>query len=177
MFEKIETKSSVPPMQTARPRSFEVPGASRPSAASQLPFWTTLLARSRSCSPTARIQSRRGTRNRRPCVPQRLEPVQRRGRRPSVHDGPDHGNLILARLRALRNNFGAEFNERARSAWPLADVSKHRILEVLERATASCRKHYFKEKVSFELLAQVDPARVETACPHAKALLDRVRAL
>lgn len=84
---------------------------------------------------------------------------------------------FLADRGALRNYFGAEFRERVLRDWPdLEDVSKQRILEALERATASCRKHYSKG-VSFELLALIDPARVEAACPHAKALFDRVRAL
>ena len=52
-----------------------------------------------------------------------------------------------------------------------------RVLEALGRATASCRKSYSKGKVSFELLAQVDPARVEAACPHAKAFLNGLRGL
>jgi hypothetical protein len=50
------------------------------------------------------------------------------------------------------------------------------VLGALERATAACRKGYAKGKVSFELLARIDPARVEAACPHARALLDRLRA-
>ena len=44
----------------------------------------------------------------------------------------------------------------------------------LERATD---KGYAKGKVSFELLAQIDPALVEAACPHAKAFLNRLRTL
>ena len=69
-----------------------------------------------------------------------------------------------------------------------ADESEHLIFSqgrlstpdpkrVLERATANCAKHYAKGKVSFELLALVDPVLVEAACPHAKALLDRLRTL
>ena len=34
-----------------------------------------------------------------------------------------------------------------------------------------------KGKVSFELLARVDPARVEAACSHAEAFLNQLRAL
>jgi hypothetical protein len=61
--------------------------------------------------------------------------------------------------------------------WPeLEAVPKREVLEALERATAACRKNYTKGKVSFELLAHIDPARVEAACPHARALLDRLRA-
>ena len=85
---------------------------------------------------------------------------------------------FLADREALRSYFGARFRENALKAWPnLEEVPKSTILEALERATASCRKRYSKGKVSFELLARVDPARVETACPHARALLDALRAL
>ena len=85
---------------------------------------------------------------------------------------------FLADREALRNYFGAGFRENALKAWPkLEDVPKSTVLEALERATVSCRKPYSKGRVSFELLARIDPARVEAACPHAKALLDSLRAL
>ena len=78
---------------------------------------------------------------------------------------------------ALRRYFGAEFRENAISRWPvLEDVPKARVLKALERATAACRKSYAKGRVSFELLARVDPDRLGAACPHARALLDRLRA-
>jgi len=88
---------------------------------------------------------------------------------------------FLADRGALRSYFGTGFGEKALRAWPkLEDVPKSTVLEALERATVSCRKRYSKGskgKVSFELLARVDPARVEAACPHARALLDELRAL
>ena len=85
---------------------------------------------------------------------------------------------FLADREALRNYFGAGFRENALKAWPkLEDVPKSTVLEALERATASCRTPYSKGRVSFEVLARVAPARVEAACPHAKALLDELRAL
>ena len=85
---------------------------------------------------------------------------------------------FLADREALRKYFGTGFGENALRAWSnLEDVPKPRVVEALERATASCRKRYAKGKVSFELLARVDPARVEAACPHAGALLDELRAL
>ena len=34
-----------------------------------------------------------------------------------------------------------------------------------------------KGRVSFELLERLSPTAVEAACPHAKALLDRLRSL
>ena len=100
--------------------------------------------------------------------------------------GDDHAFLMvqimetwfLADRQALRNYFGAGFDENALRAWPnLEDVPKPTVLEELRDATVSCRPRYTKGKVSFELLARVDPARVEAACPHAKALLNMLRAL
>lgn len=67
---------------------------------------------------------------------------------------------LLADRDLLKRYFGAEFRENA-----------------LKRATANCATRYAKGKVSFELLARVDPALVEAACPHAKALLNRLRML
>ena len=84
---------------------------------------------------------------------------------------------FLADRDALRRCFGAEFRENAVRRWPdLEAVPKATVLETLDRATAACRKRYAKGKVSFELLARIDPARVEAACPHARALLGRLRA-
>ena len=72
---------------------------------------------------------------------------------------------------------GAEFRENAIRRWPeLEAVPKATVLGTLDRATAACRKRYAEGRVSFELLARIDPARVEAACPHARALLDRLRA-
>ena len=85
---------------------------------------------------------------------------------------------FLADREALRNYFGAGFGEKALRAWPkLEDVPKSTVIGALERATASCRKSYSKGKVSFDLLAGIEPARVEAACPHAKAFLNGLRAL
>ena len=79
---------------------------------------------------------------------------------------------------ALRKYFGAKFRQNALKKWPkLENVPKSTVDDVLRRATASCSKRYSKGKVSFELLAQIDPDRVEAACPHANALLDRLRNL
>jgi hypothetical protein len=41
--------------------------------------------------------------------------------------------------------------------------------------TAGCAKRYSKGKVSYELLARLDPGTVEASCSHAQALLDRLR--
>ena len=78
----------------------------------------------------------------------------------------------------MKRYFGAEFRENALKQWPqLEDVPKETVLSALEQATTNCATRYAKGKVSFELLAQIDPALVEAACPHAKALLDRLRTL
>lgn len=85
---------------------------------------------------------------------------------------------FLADRDALRAYFGAGFREKAIRAWPdLEGVPKATVFEALERATGSCRQSYEKGRVSFELLARIDPARVEAACPHARAILNRLRAL
>ena len=85
---------------------------------------------------------------------------------------------FLADREALRSYFGTGFGENALKAWRnLEDVPKSTVFEALGRATASCRKRYSKGRVSFELLAQIDSARVAAACPHAKALLNELRTL
>ena len=69
-----------------------------------------------------------------------------------------------------------EFREQHLKQWPvLEDVSKQTVLSALAQATAGCTKQYAKGKVSYELLKKLDPALVEAACPHAKALVDRLR--
>ena len=85
---------------------------------------------------------------------------------------------FLADRDLLKRYFGANFKENALKQWPqLEAVPKATVLNTLEQATANCAKPYAKGKVSFELLAWVDPALVEAACPHAKALLDRLKIL
>ena len=85
---------------------------------------------------------------------------------------------LLADRDLLKRYFGAEFRENALKQWrPLEAVPKATVLDALKRATANCATRYAKGKVSFELLARVDPALVEAACPHAKALLNRLRML
>ena len=85
---------------------------------------------------------------------------------------------FLADRDALRAYFGDGFRAKAIQAWPdLEDVPKTTVFKALDRATAACRRSYAKGRVSFGLLARIDPARVEAACPHARALLDRLRAL
>ena len=82
---------------------------------------------------------------------------------------------FLADRNSLQRYFGAKFKENALRQWPqLEAVPKATVFDALERATD---KGYAKGKVSFELLAKIDPALVEAACPHAKAFLNRLRTL
>ena len=85
---------------------------------------------------------------------------------------------FLADKDALRRYFGEGFRDRAIKRWPiLENVPKSTVLEALESATKECHKPYAKGKTSFELLGEVDPAFVAAACPHAEALLQRLRTL
>lgn len=85
---------------------------------------------------------------------------------------------FLADRNALRKYFGTGFKQNVLRQWPdLEAVPKSSVFDAIKRATATCTKRYEKGKISFELLAQIDPACVEAACPHAKALLDRLRKL
>ena len=85
---------------------------------------------------------------------------------------------FLADRVALQKYFGARFRQNALKNWPkLEDVPKLTVLNALASATASCSKRYSKGKVSFELLAQIDPTLVEAACPHARTLLNRLKNL
>ncbi len=85
---------------------------------------------------------------------------------------------FLADRVALRKYFGTRFRQNVLKQWSnLESLSKSTVDNVLRQATASCSKRYSKGKVSFELLAQIDPALVEAACPHANALLNRLRNL
>ena len=83
---------------------------------------------------------------------------------------------LLADRHALRRYFGSQFAESRIPLWPeLEGVPKDAVIEALTKASSGCRKRYAKGKVSFELLAQVGPDRVVAACPHAKALLGKLR--
>ncbi len=85
---------------------------------------------------------------------------------------------FLADRVALRKYFGTRFRQNVLKQWSnLESVPKSTVDDVLRRATASCSKRYSKGKVSFDLLAQIDPALVEAACPHAEVLLNRLRNL
>ena len=85
---------------------------------------------------------------------------------------------FLADRNALQTYFGERFTADAIRQWPqLEEVPKETVFDALEKATAGCSKPYAKGKVAFELLKHTNAVLVEAACPHAKSLLDRLRAL
>ena len=86
---------------------------------------------------------------------------------------------FLADRDMLRAYFGDAFSEKHLRAWPsLEDVPKAKVYEALAKATAQCKtKTYSKGRISFEMLGKLNPVKVEKACPHAKALLERLRSL
>lgn len=77
----------------------------------------------------------------------------------------------------LRRYFAKGYIERHLVAWPnLEAVPKSTIFSALAAATAGCTKQYAKGGRSFEILALLDPVKVEAVCPHARRLLERLRA-
>jgi hypothetical protein len=85
---------------------------------------------------------------------------------------------FLADRDLLRRYFGSSLRENALPAWPsLEGVPKEDVLDALRSATAARSFPYSKGKVSFKLLAELNPQKVEAACPNARRLLDRLRNL
>ncbi len=84
---------------------------------------------------------------------------------------------FVADRATLRSFFGSRLKENHLPQWPeLEAVSKAKVLEALGRASADCGpRRYAKGKVSFEILAEIDPREVERACPHARDLLEALR--
>ena len=85
---------------------------------------------------------------------------------------------FLADRDLLRRYFGNSLRENHLRQWPaLEAVPKPAVFDALEKATAACERPYAKGKVSYEMLGQLNPDKVEAACPHAKAFLERLRSL
>ena len=83
---------------------------------------------------------------------------------------------FLADRAALGGFFGADFRGSAVPTWTaLESVAKANVLGALDSATVGCKRRYAKGRRSFELLCEVEPAVVAQACPHAAALLVRLR--
>jgi hypothetical protein len=85
---------------------------------------------------------------------------------------------FLADREMLRGYFGAKLIERHLPAQSdLEAVVKASVFAALNQATARCSKQYRKGKVSFELLARLDPRKLKAACPHTKDFLERLEKL
>jgi hypothetical protein len=86
---------------------------------------------------------------------------------------------FLADREALKAFFGIGYRAQTIPKWPhLEEVPKDRVFSALEQATVACgKRRYAKGNRSFSLLAQISPAKVETASPNAKALFERLRNL
>jgi hypothetical protein len=86
---------------------------------------------------------------------------------------------FLADREALTSFFGQPFRAQAIPKWPhLEDVPKQTVFDALDKATADCgSRRYAKGRLSFEILAQISPAEVEKACPHAARFLTALRNL
>lgn len=83
---------------------------------------------------------------------------------------------FLTDRQMLRDYFGAELREQHLPKWTIPEaVAKQTVFDALHQATAGCSKPYSKGKVSFDLLSRVNPGFVQAACPHAMALLNRLR--
>jgi hypothetical protein len=84
---------------------------------------------------------------------------------------------FMADQDAMAQFFGAEFRRAAIPAWPnLEQVPKHTVYETLEKATTYCgARQYAKGRISFDLLGNISPAKVEAASPYARQLFERLR--
>lgn len=82
---------------------------------------------------------------------------------------------LIADPKALSVVFGRLFDRSKVPKWPnLEQVSKSAIFKTLKEATA--KKPYAKGAHSFKVLAEVDPAPLQAACPSAKRFFDAITA-
>jgi len=84
---------------------------------------------------------------------------------------------FLADIDTLENYFGCEFNRKNRSGLQnIEEVEKTDVFHRLESVTRqSKRGKYRKGSHSFDILEQIDPAKVCKASQHAKRLIDTLR--
>ena len=81
---------------------------------------------------------------------------------------------LLADRETLADFFGSGFHGSVLPGRPdVENVSKKRLIDALENATRECRPkgRYDKGRHSFQLLGQLDPAKVTRASPYAKRLV------
>ena len=81
---------------------------------------------------------------------------------------------FIADRETLAGFFGSGFRSSALPGRPdVENVSKKRLIDALQNATRQCRPkgRYDKGRHSFQLLGQLDPAKVTEASPYAKRLV------
>ena len=85
---------------------------------------------------------------------------------------------FLADRRTLKAFYGPKFHEKPLPSNPrIEQIAKADVLNGLAQATRNTSKGaYDKGPTSFDILAEVDPSKVERSAPHAKRLLDTLRA-
>jgi len=85
---------------------------------------------------------------------------------------------FLADRSALASFYGQGFQEGSLPDNPrVEDVPKSDVLEGIAQASRNTQKGtYRKATHSFQILAAIDPGRVEAASPHARRFLDALRA-
>lgn len=86
---------------------------------------------------------------------------------------------FVADRKALKLFFHGCWQDTALPQWPdFEAISKEMVFKKLALATDGCgKKAYSKGKRSFEILKMVDPAIVESKCPGAKRMLDRLKSI
>jgi hypothetical protein len=84
---------------------------------------------------------------------------------------------FIADREALELFFGAGFRRASIPAWQkLEEIPKRSVYEALDKATADCgARKYAKGRLSFDLLGNISPSKVEAGCPHARELFERLR--
>ena len=85
---------------------------------------------------------------------------------------------FLADRGTLKAFYGPGFHEESLPSDPSIErIVKADVLDGLARATRKTSKGpYDKGPTSFDILAEVDPSKVERSAPHAKRFLDTLRA-
>ena len=86
---------------------------------------------------------------------------------------------FLADKDTLTTYYGNGFNQNALPArQDIEKIPKDDVLNGLKNATRSCvpKGEYGKGRHAFDILAQIDPIKVIAASPHAKRLVDTLKA-
>ena len=86
---------------------------------------------------------------------------------------------FLADRYTLAAYYGNDFNQNALPArQDIENIAKDDISNGLKNATRSCipKGQYGKGQHSFDILAQIDPVKVIAASPHARRLVDTLKA-